>query len=1302
MHLLAAKPGQIVDGSEAIDLGQTPGDIVMLSAADSELACLSRAYAHLPEPKPSLRLANLLQLSHHLSVDSYVEDIVARAKLVVVRVLGGVRYWPYGIEQVSAECRRRGIALACLPGDDQPDPELGDHNTLPAGAAHRLWQFLVQGGLENASEFLRYGMSLIGGECAWQEPRPLLRAGLYWPGRSVLSLDDVRAEWTQDAPVAGIVFYRALVQAGQTAPVDALIGALRERNLNPLPIYAAGLKEQAAADLIARFYAEAKPDITLNCTGFAISQPGSVQAATPFDTADAPVLQVVLSSGTIEDWRAGTQGLSPRDLAMQVALPEVDGRIMTRAISFKAAGSYDAATQCTTVEPQPELGRVSFVADLAANWVKLRRKPVSERKVAIILANYPNRDGRIGNGVGLDTPAGVVEALKAMKNAGYDIGQVPESGDALIARLLAGPTNAIQTRIPSPLAGEGCGDLASVSEPSRSWIGGSAAAAAQRGALTGEAAALHHPPSRPSPTRGEGDFVLRGEDYRHIARIPEGIDARWGSPDSDPHCVDDAFRLPLIRLGNIYVGIQPARGYNIDPVKSYHDPDLVPPHNYLAFYTYLRAVAGIDAVVHFGKHGNLEWLPGKALALSEECYPEAMLGPLPHLYPFIVNDPGEGTQAKRRASAVIVDHLTPPLTRAESYGPLRDLELLVDEYYEAAQLDPRRCRDLRDRILDVAQGSGLAADCGITKADDPDTALAKLDNQLCELKELQIRDGLHIFGRSPAGIERDALLVALTRLPRAKGEGRDQSLIRALAEDLELGEGFDPLSARLGEAWTGPRPATLADLTADAWRTNGDTVERLEILALKLVGGADCPGQWVRTGAVLGFVRETLAPTIDRCGQAELDGLLRGLAGRFVMPGASGAPTRGRLDALPTGRNFYSVDTRAIPTPSAWALGWKSAGLILERHRQEHGNWPRALVLSAWGTANMRTGGDDIAQALALIGARPTWDAGASGRVAGFEILPLSLLDRPRVDVTLRVSGFFRDAFPAQIDLFDSAVRAIAELDEPEHLNPIAARVRAESAELMAQGIDAKGARRKAAFRVFGSKPGAYGAGLQALIDERGWSDEGDFARAYLAWGGYAYGNGAAGEAAQSAFAHRLTQVDAVLHNQDNREHDLLDSDDYYQFEGGLAASIKHLTGHKAQVWHNDHSRPENPQVRSLEEEIARVVRARVVNPKWIKGVMRHGYKGAFEMAATVDYLFAFAATADCVADHHFDLVFDAYLADENVRDFIASHNPAALTEIAERLLEAQERDLWRPRSNMAHAQLSDWAGRTLATRAVS
>jgi cobaltochelatase CobN len=442
---------------------------------------------------------------------------------------------------------------------------------------------------------------------------------------------------------------------------------------------------------------------------------------------------------------------------------------------------------------------------------------------------------------------------------------------------------------------------------------------------------------------------------------------------------------------------------------------------------------------------------------------------------------------------------------------------------------------------------------------------------------------------------------------------------------------------------------------------------------------------------VLATIETEIRPAVEACGKRELEGLLTGLDGRFVEPGPSGAPTRGRLDVLPTGRNFYSLDSRTVPTPTAWRLGWQSAELLLERHRQEQGAWPQALALSAWGTANMRTGGDDIAQALALMGVRPTWDT-ASRRVTGFEILPLSLLDRPRIDVTLRVSGFFRDAFPAQIDLVDSAARAVAGLDEPAEMNPLAARVGVDAAALEASGVEPAAARMRAAHRVFGSQPGAYGAGLQALIDERGWSDEGDLARAYLAWGGYAYGAGAEGRAEHRLFETRLARLDGVVHNQDNREHDLLDSDDYYQFEGGLAAAARHFSGRVPAVYHNDHSRPERPQIRTLEEEIGRIVRGRCVNPKWIAGAMRHGYKGAFEMAATVDYLFAFAATARAVSDHHFDAIYQAYLEDDQVRAFLLANNPAAAREISERLIEAQERGLWRPRSNSAYPRLAELA----------
>ena len=1246
MHLLQAQPGVIADGTEPVDLGQSPGEIVVLSAADTELSSLSAARAGFGEDFPSLRLANLMQLSHNFSVDLYVEKVIAGAKLVVVRLLGGVGYWPYGVEQLETACVAAGIPLALLPGDDQPDAELARRSSLPAEASHRLWQYCVQGGPENARDFLGFAASLLGRESEWQEPRPLPRAGIYRP--DVLTEDPLALAQAGTRPVAAIVFYRALLQAGTTAPVDALAEALLAEGAAPLPLYCASLKEPVSAEIVAQLLAEAGAGLVLNATGFAVGRPGQARGATPFDGIDGPVLQVVFSGGNLEAWREGTQGLSARDIAMNVALPEVDGRILSRAVSFKAEARWDPLTETSVVTYAQLPDRIAFVAKLAANWLGLRATPPSERRLALVLANYPNRDGRIGNGVGLDTPAGTLEVLRALAGAGYAVGDIPADGNALVAALQAGPTNA-------GVAGRTVTE--ELSRPDYELFFGSL------------------PPG-----------------------LQEAVVARWGPPERDPFYIQReldccGFAVPVLRLGKVFVGLQPARGYNIDPAATYHDPDLVPPHGYFAFYAWLRTQARVQAVVHLGKHGNLEWLPGKALALSEACYPEAALGPLPHLYPFIVNDPGEGTQAKRRAQAVILDHLTPPLTRAESYGPLAELERLVDEYYEASGVDPRRLKLLSKEILELSQRIGLDLDCGIAPEDDEAAALGKLDNHLCELKELQIRDGLHVFGLSPRDGQLTDLLVALTRLPRGDGTGGGASLIRALAADLGLGD-FDPLDCELGAPWSGLQPIALQG--EGAWRTQGDTVERLELLAQALVAGRRLPeAAWTQTAAVLESIAEDLRPRVEACGPAEIESLLTGLDGRFVAPGPSGAPTRGRPDVLPTGRNFYSVDTRTVPTPAAWQLGWASASRLVERHRQEQGEWPRALALSAWGTANMRTGGDDIAQALALLGVRPQWEQ-ASGRVIGFEVLPVSVLGRPRVDVTFRISGFFRDAFPAQVDLLDSAIRAVAALDEPEAENPLAARVARDAAALSNQGEGETSARRRAACRVFGSKPGAYGAGLQALIDERGWRDEGDLARAYIAWGGYAYGDGAAGRAEHALFERRLTGVEAVVHNQDNREHDLLDSDDYYQFEGGLAVSVRHLSGAAPVVYHNDHSRPESPKVRRLEEEIARVVRARVVNPKWFRGVMRHGYKGAFEMAATVDYLFAFAATARAVGDHHFDAVYEAYLEDETVCGFLEANNPAALEEIAARLIEAQERGLWRPKSNSARGHLEALAGASL------
>ena len=1331
MHLLLAQKGSISDGDEAIDLGQTPGDILFLSAADTELAAIAAAVEARGEHRLNWRLASLMTLKHPMSVDTYIERTARHARLIVVRALGGASYFHYALEALHASARRSGAAIVVLPGDDKPDEGLAPFQACVDDDRQALWTYLTEGGAGNASAFVSYAEAILTGADRPEPARPLLKAGIWWPGRGVIGVEEwerlafpappsglpaispargesgetqalvlpsarARGEGARRADeglttehgqpltlsrqagkgnIVPLCFYRALVQSGETAPVEAMVEALQARDLVPLPVFVSSLKDQVSGDTLRAIFNRFPPAVVINTTGFAVSTPGAETPSTVLDETGAVVLQAIFSSSPRATWESSTQGLSARDLAMSVALPEVDGRVLTRAVSFKSKARFDERVEANLVSHEPALDRMRFVAELAANWARLRATEPGERRVALVMANYPNRDGRLGNGVGLDTPAGTIEVMRAMRDAGYDITDLPTDGDALMQALMAGPTNA-----------------------------------AHDGRLIRERLSI--------------------SDYKCFfdvlpKEVQDRITTRWGAPETDPFHLDGAFALPLMRFGKLMIGIQPARGYNIDPKESYHSPDLVPPHGYLAFYAFLRREFGAQAVIHMGKHGNLEWLPGKALALSETCFPEAVFGPLPHLYPFIVNDPGEGTQAKRRSSAVIIDHLTPPLTRAESYGPLKDLEALVDEYYEASGGDPRRLVLLKKQILELIADIGLDQDAGIAKGEAEDQALEKLDAYLCDLKEMQIRDGLHIFGLAPEGRLLTDLVVALARVPRGQGEGGDASLQRAIAGDVlgnspssglpatfsplngkkddtadgvppsprlrgegarraDEGQTFDPLDCVMSDPWTGPKPEILAGLTDAPWRTHGDTVERIELLAAQLVSGAfTCPDNWPRTQAVLAEIETRLKPAVMSSGPAEIQGLLKGLAGTFVPPGPSGAPTRGRPDVLPTGRNFYSVDSRAVPTPAAYELGRKSAELLIQRYVQDHGEWPTSFGITAWGTSNMRTGGDDIAQGLALIGVKPLWDM-ASRRVTGFEVIPMAVLGRPRVDVTLRISGFFRDAFPEQIALFDKAVRAVAGLDEDEGDNPIAARVRAEIEKLKGEGLDEKQAARRAGYRVFGSKPGAYGAGLQALIDEKGWSDRAELAEAYLVWGGYAYGAGEEGKAERGLFEERLRSVQAVVQNQDNREHDLLDSDDYYQFEGGMTAAIEHVAGARPKVYHNDHSRPEKPVIRSLEEEIGRVVRARVVNPKWIEGVMRHGYKGAFEITATVDYMFAFAATTGAVRDHHFEAVYQAFILDERVRDFMAEKNTPAQKELAERLIEAIDRGLWTPKSNSA------------------
>ena len=1233
MHLLRTQPGGFVPDDSIADLGQTPAELVILCSGDSHLALLADTAEQLPEGFPSLRLANPMQVQNHASVDLYVDQVLRHAKVILVSLHGGVGYWRYGVEQL-VELAARGVQLILVPGDDRPDPELTRLGTVTGDQAERLWHYLRQGGKANAIN-LYYCLAnqWLGRDYAWDEPQPLPRTAVYHPAKGSVALQDWYPHWHPDYPVAPLLFYRSHLQAANTAFIDVFCQRLQAAGLNPLPIAVASLKESACLEQVEAWLDEVGAEVLVNTTGFALSSPERPNLR-PF-RRDIPVLQAICAQDNQPGWEASEQGLGARDLAMHIALPELDGRIITRPVSFKDMAWRSERSQSDVVCYRAHPERMDFVAELARRWVELARLPNAQKRVALVMANYPTRDGRIGNGVGLDTPAAALNILKALQTEGYPLGDLPDSGTQLIHQLLGGVTNDID-----------------------------------------------HLDQRPCAQS------LSLADYQAaFERLPEAnrqaVLERWGPPEQDPMYRSGRLMVAGLRFGLTFVGIQPARGYQVDPSAVYHDPDLVPPHGYLAFHFWLRHAFAADAVIHVGKHGNLEWLPGKGVGLSAQCWPDALLGPLPNIYPFIVNDPGEGAQAKRRTQAVIIDHLMPPLTRAETYGPLRHLEQLADEFYEAQLLDPRRARELQRDILELVKVNHIDRELQLEgQLDDAAVWLPRLDTYLCDLKESQIRDGLHVFGQSPEGRLRLDTLLALLRGERGDGRGGNASLLRALAKALV--PGFDPLDCELGLPWQGERPEQLLAMSSEPWRTCGDTRERLELLAQQVIeqalGGTlqlPEPNEWQPVHDVVQALREAVAPSLDACGTAEMSGLLAALAGRFVPAGPSGAPSRGRLDVLPTGRNFYTVDVRNLPTTTAWRLGFASASLILERHLQDHGDHLRQLGLSVWGTATMRTGGDDIAQAMALMGVRPVWATG-SQRVDDFEILPLSLLDRPRVDVTLRVSGFFRDAFGNLIRLFDAAVQAVAALDEPDDLNPLAARVRSERATLQAQGVDAEQAARQAGWRVFGAKPGAYGAGVQNAIDGRLWHSRDDLAEVYLNHGGYAYGGSDDGTPARTQFAQRLAKVQAVLQNQDNHEHDLLDSNDYYQFQGGMLAASETLSGAPVASYHGDHSQADRPRIRTLKEELNRVIRARALNPKWIDGVKRHGYKGAFEMAATVDNLFAFDATTHLIDDHHYRGLADAYVLDPATRDFMREHNPEALRDLTERLLEAQQRGLWQ------------------------
>ncbi|ANP36129.1 cobaltochelatase subunit CobN [Phaeobacter gallaeciensis] len=1077
MHVVFRESHGLEATDRPFDVGQDPAELIVLSFSDSDLGAFAAGWHRAGGKLPSCRLANLVALKHPLSVDTYAEQTLEGAKGVLVRLIGGESYWPYGLATLQDLARRKGIALAILPADGCEDPRLDELSTLPVSTLRRL-QALCDAGGAVASQAALAQLALAAG--LYAGPVPGMKTtpdyGYYDPDRGVIA--DIPQE---DKPLVLVSFYRSYLTSADTAPVDALIAELRARGYAAYGTFAASLKAPAAADWLGAELPRLAPAAIINATAF--SAQGSDGRPSPLSTTGCPVFQVALSTARRKDWAEAARGLSPADLAMHVVLPEVDGRIMAGVVSFKAPAKKDPDLQYSRFAHRADPARVRAAVDRIEGWLRLAKLRNSDKRLALVLSTYPGRDYNIAHAVGLDALASCEQLLGALADQGYSVTA----------------ENNLGTRL------------------------------------------------------REQRISLPCEDYKAALKsLPEALQAdlqaAWGAPEDDPDLQDGAFHMKALTAGKAIIALQPERGEVTTRVDDYHDLDRTPRHAYVAFYLWLQQQ--VNAVLHIGAHGTLEWLPGKAVALSDTCWPEALIGALPVIYPFIVNDPGEAAQAKRRIAGVTVGHLPPPLAQTTLPDGMARLESLLDEYSTADGLDPARRDRLIEDIRAEAQGTGVEADLGLTPDCSAAEAITRIDAFVCDIKESQYGEGLHIFG----------------------------------------------------------------------------------------------------TG---------------QCGPQEITGVMDALSGRLVAPGPSGSPFRGRTDVIPTGRNLFTTDPRALPSRAAHAQGVKLAEELLRRHLQDHGDWPRGLVIDLWGSATMRTAGEEFAMALHLAGLAPKWDEG-SERVSGFEVLPLSMLNRPRIDVTLRVSGLFRDVFPGLAQMFETAAAALAERGEAKTDNPYLTEVP----------------------RVFGPKPGQYGLSMGAHLDD--YSDEARAAAGEAWLNASSHAIDAKGEIAEArtALEDRLKGADSFVHLQDLPETDLLVASDYAAHEAGFAAAMARIGQKAPALYHMDATRPDTPQARSLSEEIARVTRARAANPDWATSMMRHGFRGGAEIAATLDHMAAFAHLAQAVPPHLFDLYFEATLGRDDLVEFLERENPNALAALRDRFRALAEADLWVTRRNSIIAEL--------------
>ncbi len=1084
----------------------------------------------------------------------------------------------------------------------------------------------VYGGSENIKNMLKYiGKEVLGIEFDFDPPTEIMWQGIYHPDaeRAFEGIDDY-LEWYNATKKhrIGILFFRTYWVNQDLEIVDALIREL-EKEFDVIPAFCFGMGDaelgaKSSGEVTESFFMKpARVDAVINLQS--IFHAGNAEkSVNKLKKLDIPVFHPLMVYHRTEDeWKEDTQGMSSSEVAWSVAMAEFEGVIEPIIIG----ASRTEEEHGTEFERHvPVDGQVSKIVRRLKRWISLRDTPKSERKVAFILHNNPcaSVEGTVGGGAHLDTLESVSRILNTMKEAGYSV-DPPESGKELIENIM---------------------DHKAISEFRWTTID----------EIVDKGGALA--------------MVAKEEYVEWFDTLKPGVKKRmcdaWGNPpgeemDGVPAAMvyDGKIVVTGVRYGNAVVCVQPKRGCagtrcDGQVCKILHDPEIPPPHQYMATYRWIENNFGADVIIHVGTHGNLEFLPGKSVALSESCYPDIAIGDMPHLYIYNSDNPPEGTIAKRRSYATLIDHMQTVMTESGLYGDLKELEDQIAEYNKTKVSDRARAHALEHIIIDLIKDTNLSEEIKLDelleKGVSFEKILAKSHGAITKLYNTQIPDGMHIFGENPEGEKKIEFINSILRY---------DSEMRKLVFDL-LGMDIEPSEAEsdvlseidalgkelLNGFLRGEDPVTVCK------EVLGDRLERLD--EYKIFSVRDKIAE--------------ISSSIDA--SDEIGSLLHGFDAGYIEPGPSGLITRGKPEVMPTGRNFYSLDPYKVPTKAAWRIGRRLADGVIEKYVDEHGKLPENIAMFWMCSDIMWADGEQLSQIMHLIGVEPIWK---DGKVREYRITPLEELNRPRIDVTIRVSGITRDCFYNCIELIDDAIREVSQLDEPEEMNYLKKHV----SESYADGGDGDCA------RIFASRPGTYGNGVNLAVYASAWKENKDLSDVYVYWNGYEYGKGKFGEESHSKFVSQLKTVDLTFNKTVTDEYDLFGCCCYFGTHGGLTIAAREISGHDVPAYYGDTRDRDQIEVRTLADEVRRVVRTKLLNPKWIEGMKRHGYKGAGDISKRVGRVYGWEATTQEVDDWIFDDIAETFVLDDEMRKFFEKNNPWALEEIGRRLLEAYERGLW-------------------------